>query len=211
MTDHAIFPLHLGGSICWWIYAIAEKKILLDTGEYFRKQSYHNRMHILSANGKLALSVPTAGGNFHKPLHQVEISYAHVWIPKFKQALQSAYGSSPYYAFYDYLIEPILTKEYYWLHEFSLSLTQWINTQLKAGLYFDTTSQFVESPVSKDYRNYFNAKKTIGSNIPLDRYAQTFEYKFGFTPDLSILDLLFNLGPSSYSYLLKHTTRLMNG
>lgn len=211
MTDHAIFPLHLGGSIRWWIYAIAEKKILLDTGEYFRKQSYHNRMHILSANGKLALSVPTAGGNFHKPLHQVEISYAHVWIPKFKQALQSAYGSSPYYTFYDYLLEPLLSKENQWLFEFSLSLTQWINTQLKAGLYFDTSSEYIETTASKDYRNYFNAKKALDSDIPIERYAQTFEYKFGFTPNLSVLDLLFNLGPASGDYLLKHANNLMHG
>lgn len=210
MTDRAIFPLHLGGSIRWWIHAFAEQQIVLDIGEYFRKQSYHNRMHILSANGKLALSVPTAGGNFHKPLHTVEISYAHVWIPKFKQALQSAYGSSPYYTFYDYLLEPLLSTEHQHLHEFSLSLTHWINTQLKARLNIESTSQYIETPVIKDHRNAFNAKQATETGIPLNRYAQTFEYKFGFVPDLSILDLLFNLGPDACDYLQQHAGRLMH-
>ena len=34
-------------------------------------------------------------------------------------------------------------------------------------------------------------------------YVQVWEDKFGFTPNLSILDLLFCMGPESISYLRK--------
>jgi hypothetical protein len=201
----------LGGSIRWWIHALAEKHITLDTGEYFRKQSYHNRLYILSANGKLALGVPTAGGHFHRPLHSIQISYAHIWQPKFKQALQSAYGSSPYYPYYDYMLEPLLIQEYQWLHELAFDLTKWANAQLKTGIGITCSNVFIESPSGKDYRQSFDAKREIPGDIPLQRYSQTFEHKFGFVPDLSILDLLFNLGPSAGDYLLSHANKLMHG
>ena len=41
-------------------------------------------------------------------------------------------------------------------------------------------------------------------DLGLDRpYYQVFAPKYGFIPNLSILDLLFNEGPDSISYLIK--------
>ena len=46
-----------------------------------------------------------------------------------------------------------------------------------------------------DLRNYkFNMSN-------MNRYNQVFMEKHGFIPNLSILDLLFNLGPESVDYL----------
>jgi hypothetical protein len=39
------------------------------------------------------------------------------------------------------------------------------------------------------------------TDILLNRYPQVFETKHGFISNLSILDLLFNLGPESSTYL----------
>ena len=47
-----------------------------------------------------------------------------------------------------------------------------------------------------------NAKKSLEINF--DPYRQVFEEKNGFIPNLSIIDLLFNLGPDTLSYLKKH-------
>lgn len=205
-TPSAIFPLHLGGSISWWIYALAEQSIQLDIQEYFIKQSYHNRMHIMSANGLLALSVPTSGGNFQRPLYEVQLNYAHNLISKNRMALQSAYGSSPFYEYYDYLLEPVLFKEYVFLHELSSALIQWINKQLKLNISLTKTEKYIVASDTVDYRKRFDAKKKSDHLIkPLSRYPQTFEHKHGFIPDLSILDLLFNMGPDSADYLHKHT------
>ena len=44
-----------------------------------------------------------------------------------------------------------------------------------------------------DIKKYFN--------YPVPEYNQVFMSKFKFTPNLSILDLLFNLGPKSLNYL----------
>lgn len=199
-----IFPLHLGGSISWWVYALAEKSIQLDVQEYFIKQSYHNRMHILSANGLLALSAPTSGGNFQRPLHEIKLNYAHNLMAKNRMALQSAYGSSPFYEHYDYLLEPVLFNEYLFLQELSFALIQWINKQLKLTIDLSKTENYIPTADTGDYRKMFDAKKKSELHVLLSRYPQTFEHKYGFIPDLSILDLLFNMGPASTDYLQKH-------
>jgi len=50
-----------------------------------------------------------------------------------------------------------------------------------------------------DFRNRFNAKTKPAGNFP--EYMQVFGEKFGFMPDLSILDLLCKEGPKSSTYL----------
>ena len=204
----AIFPLHLGGNISWWVYALADQNIQLDVQEYFVKQSYHNRMHILSANGLLALSAPTSGGNFHRPLHELKLNYSHNLMFKNRMALQSAYGSSPFYEHYDYLLEPVLFTEYVFLHELSFALIQWVNKLLKLNIHLTKTENYVAISDMADYRKKFDAKKKSEHLMPLSRYPQTFEHKHGFIPDLSILDLVFNMGPASADYLQKHVSIL---
>ena len=44
------------------------------------------------------------------------------------------------------------------------------------------------------------AKKTTPCN--LESYTQVFSDKFGFLPNLSLLDALFNLGPNCANYIL---------
>jgi hypothetical protein len=51
-----------------------------------------------------------------------------------------------------------------------------------------------------------NAKKNYGGDLP--EYVQVFGDRHGFLPNLSILDLLFNLGPNTTTYL-KDTPTLM--
>ena len=46
--------------------------------------------------------------------------------------------------------------------------------------------------------NWLNAKKP---DIVFPPYTQVFQNKYGFLTDLSVLDLLFNLGPESLMYL----------
>ncbi len=72
------------------------------------------------------------------------------------------------------------------------------------------TESYIPHTDKGDYRKMFNAKRKAEYVIPLRRYPQTFEHKHGFIPDLSILDLLFNMGPASTDYLQKHV-RLLSG
>ena len=61
--------------------------------------------------------------------------------------------------------------------------------------------EFVEWDENKHHRMDFliNAKKKIG--LKAKPYTQVFENKSGFIDNLSILDVVFNLGPKSSNYL----------
>lgn len=55
-----------------------------------------------------------------------------------------------------------------------------------------------------DLRSAIHPKKSIVDNYPfklIEPYYQVFEDRFGFTSNLSIIDLLFNLGPDAPAYL----------
>jgi hypothetical protein len=59
-----------------------------------------------------------------------------------------------------------------------------------------------EYSIGFDLRDFYHPKKTLKSNDTLKSYPQVFDTKFGFLSDLSILDLIFNLGPEAYTYLI---------
>jgi hypothetical protein len=64
------------------------------------------------------------------------------------------------------------------------------------------TSTFEEKPKYKgDLRFLVSAKKKY--ELSMEPYVQVFGDRHGFIPNLSILDLLFNLGPNSVDYLNK--------
>ena len=66
------------------------------------------------------------------------------------------------------------------------------------------TSQYFEKEGAKnDYRSLVDVKKS--SVIETAPYIQVFENKHEYLPNLSILDLLFNLGPEALPYLLNHS------
>ena len=55
------------------------------------------------------------------------------------------------------------------------------------------------SETEMDYRHLISVKNTI--TLTQEAYVQVFGDRHGFISNLSILDLLFNLGPQSITYL----------
>ena len=64
---------------------------------------------------------------------------------------------------------------------------------------FQLTDDFEIDFDGIDYRNQFSAKSKEEFGFPV--YYQTFDEKFGFIENLSILDVICNLGPESLAYL----------
>ena len=50
-----------------------------------------------------------------------------------------------------------------------------------------------------DKRNEIHPK--LNMDLSAEKYHQVFNRKFGFTKNLSIIDLLFNIGPDAHIYL----------
>ena len=83
--------------------------------------------------------------------------------------------------------------------DFNLKTIDFINQKLRLDLAISTTETYEIIDPENDFRNQFSAKKPAQYTLP--EYIQVFDDKFGFTSDLSIIDLLFSEGPSAAIYL----------
>ena len=84
--------------------------------------------------------------------------------------------------------------------EFNLNAIKIILEILKIEKDFTFTESYSESPEMINFREKFSTKKE--SEYLLKEYYQTFSDKLGFIKDLSIIDLLCNIGPESATYLI---------
>ncbi len=178
-------------------------KVFIEKEENYLKQTYRNRCVILSANGPSALSVPVMSGSFRKTLvKDIRIDYSKRWQQVHLRAIISSYKSAAYYEYYFEDIEKVLLgKPKYLLDLNMLALETVLRfTRISTPVYFTSVFELVTAD-DYDFRYIISPKKEIPGISSAKEYYQVFGYKFGFVPDLSILDLIFNVGPDSINYL----------
>ena len=181
--------------------------VIVEQYETFPKQTYRNRAVILSANAPLPLIVPVihTDGN-HTLTKDIGISYAEHWNIKHWRTIESAYNSSPYFLYYKDRIHDILLSEHTRLIEMNSLLLQYflqrlnIHTEISYSKDFTPYSFEPETSDTLDYRKSFSPKAPYTA-CQFPAYSQVFDSKFPFYPNLSILDLLFNLGPEASNYI----------
>lgn len=195
-----ILPTAYFPSIGQFALAFQAGTYLLETQEHFVKQSYRNRCEIYGANGKQKLVVPVKWRN-HSPMHEVELSYAENWQKLHWKSLESAYRASPYFDFYEEEFRPFFEqKKIQYLLDWNQKLEQRVCELLDLKIEVKETESYETS--HPDYRKLISPKKkTFMQRLDFPFYLQVFGDKHGFIPNLSILDLLFNLGPESTTYL----------
>lgn len=188
---------------------LQSNSIVVEQYETFPKQTYRNRTVIATANGLLALTVPVVrtNGN-HTYTKDMAICYNENWALKHWRAIESAYNSSPYFLYYKDEVEVILNKQHATLIDLNMDILTFVFKKLKVKkeviLSDDYISQIGEGTI--DYRNHFSTKNKELLSLP--EYNQVFEDRYGFQSDISILDLIFNLGPDSLGYL-KEVMKIM--
>lgn len=182
---------------------LMQEEIWLEQCELFQKQSYRNRAYIQSGNGKQILSIPIVNGAGVFPIQEARIDYKTPWQRNHWRSIASAYGNSPYFLYYQDALKPFYEKEYEFLFDFNLQLMQTILRLMRTSCNIQlTTKHEPERPF--DLRTVIHPKKSFKENYPLklkQPYYQVFEDRYGFEPNLSIIDLLFNLGPDTPQYL----------
>ncbi len=195
-------------SISWFQQAIIGGEFYIEAKENYVKQSYRNRSKILSANGILDLTLPTIHTNGKQLITDVKINENEPWRKQHWQAICSAYGKSAFFLYYrDSLEHLYLSDNQKYLFEWNNALIKLMGKHLKVELNLKFTEEFELLPINKiDLRNHFHAKGNPRENelIFTKKYYQVFAEKFSFVPNLSVLDLLFNVGPISADYLVQH-------
>ena len=184
----------------YFAHIIKAEEVFIERKENYLKQSYRNRCYILSANGPQLLTVPVYLGSFHKtPVKEIRIDYSKRWQQIHLGALSSSYKSSPFFIYYFEIIEKIILSDYEFLLDLNMDLLKAILKMLKIETrIFYTTDFKLVGTMESDFRYKINPKKESGY-CP-KKYTQVFTGKKGFIPGLSIVDLVFNMGPESASY-----------
>ncbi|MBW6500240.1 MAG: WbqC family protein [Bacteroidales bacterium] len=176
-------------------------EIFIEKEENYTRQTYRNRCKILSSGGPLVLSVPVKkGGEPKAKIKDVEIDYTKRWQSIHLRALTASYNSAPWFRFYFEKIERIINSGPRLLIDLNTDLLFTMLEFLKMRKTIGFTSTFEPaSDARNDYRYRLSPKKEpdFGSR----EYIQVFNYRTGFVPGLSIIDLLFNMGPDSSEYL----------
>ena len=176
---------------------------LIEQYDSYQKQTYRNRCVIATANGLQALTVPVEATGEKCLLRDIRISDHNQWRRVHWNALQSAYNESPFFDYYADDIRPFFEKKFEFLVDFNESIRETVCNLLDIQPKVEYTTNFEKQvDTVDDYREVINAKHPLADvDFQPRRYWQVFEGKHGFQANLSILDLLFNMGNEAVFYL----------
>jgi hypothetical protein len=191
----------------WFSIFLKSEEVMIEQEENFVKSTDRNRCSIAGANGVLLLTIPIKGGrDTHRLYKETQIAMVDNWASRHWQSIRSAYGGAPFFEHYAPKLEPyFLRKEYTSLFAFNQELVLVILAMLKVTkpiTYTDSYQPIYEG--INDKRNLDFRQAASAVNFP--RYYQLFETRNGFQPNLSIIDLIFHLGPQAKDYLLQLNT-----
>lgn len=193
------------GSVDYYAMMLAHGQVIFEQHENYTKRSFRNRCHILGTNGILKLSIPLQKGkNQQQSIRKTQITYTDSWHRQHWRSITSAYGNAPFFEFYKDELESIFESQTTYLFDFNLKLTELVVEllQLEIEISFSETYQRTFDNNVVNGRNLFSATKSKAVHcIKSVEYPQVFVEKYGFVPHLSILDLMFCQGPSSYQIL----------
>ncbi len=189
------------GPIQWYQKLNRYEHCLIEQCDSYQKQTYRNRCIIATANGQQALTVPVEVSGEKQAVKDVRISDHNQWRRVHWNALQSAYSESPFFDYYADDIRPFYEQRYEYLIDFNEAIRQKVCELIDIHPQVAYTSEYVKQH-ENDFREVINAKHPKpDSHFEARSYWQVFDRKHGFQPNLSILDLLFCMGPESVFYL----------
>ena len=187
-------------SISHFVAMSQSEQITFEVDDNFQKQTNRNRTYIYSPNGIQLLNIPVKHSTTaHQKTKDVQIENSFDWQKQHFKSLEAAYRSSPFFEYFEYIIEPFYTKKHHFLIDLNFESIEIASKCLGMKLDFEkTTEYFSEVPEVADFRNLVNGKK---DNSQFEPYTQVFGDKHGFLNNLSVLDLLFNEGRFALDYL----------
>ena len=177
------------------------KYCIFDQYEHYQKMSFRNRCTLLGGNGPIALSVPLVGGRNQKTrMKDVRILNQENWQGRHWKTIESCYNKSPWLEYYRDELARLYTRKFDYLIEWNFSCFQWAADKMSIKTFCTLSEEYIENYDMNsciDWRGKL-VPSTINSEFrDVARYPQVFEDRFGFIPNLSVLDYLFCAGPVS--------------
>jgi hypothetical protein len=203
--NHLLSTAYLG-PIQYFSKFITLDSVIIEGYEHFPKQSYRNRCIIYGANGPLTLTVPVTKNKIKEYTHDIHIDYSTNWQKIHLKALESAYNSSPFFLYYIDEIKSIIQENHTHLFELNQSLTSLLCELIGLTPSISVTTEYINTiPLdTQDFRECIHPKYRMhktDSGFLAPEYRQVFENKHGFIENLSVIDMLFNMGPNCKTLL----------
>ena len=190
------------GPVQWYQKLNRYSQIRIEACESYQKQTYRNRCIIATTQGTQILTVPVEKAS---QIRDVRISEHGAWRHLHWHALLSAYGESPFFEYFADDIRPFFEHRWDWLLDFNEAIVHTMCELLDIHPKITRTQTFTSHGKPSDcddFRETIRPKHTPSDPHFLPRpYYQVYQHKHDFLPNLSILDLLFNMGNESIFYL----------
>lgn len=181
-------------------------KIIIERHEHYIKQSYRNRCYIKTTFGRQHLIIPLTSKHGKPMIDEVLIDYQQKWLNNHWRTIRSAYANAPFFEFYAEDLEKVLFSKPTHLYDLNLQLLSLCLKWLRLTIPVVESLSYEKVPSEyKDLRSIINPKKTgllteIFTPVP---YTQVFGATF--EGNLSIVDLIFCVGPSAAGVVFDST------
>jgi hypothetical protein len=192
------------GSVNYYNNLFRYTNTIIEVFDNYQKMSFRNRCTLVGSNGLIDLSIPIVGGRNKKQLMcEVKIDYSQPWQQQHIKTIKSCYGKSPFFEYFIFDIEKLLTCQYNSLVDLNTTLLNWTKKIVK----LDNTISFSKAYQAKEVLNYIVDNRNLfmpkdfQKQVGIIKYTQVFESTIGFQPNVSILDMLFCEGPAAKNLL----------
>lgn len=181
---------------------INKNDILINLDSFYARKSYRNRTIINGNNGLFNLIVPTIKNKISKKYVDIKIDYSQNWINQHLQSMQSSYGKTPYFLFYEDLITQVLKLRHIFLFDLNYDLLTLFFKLLNFENNFRKEKELILNGLKFDDLTHLSNINN-DNEIILTSNKIYYNNNFGknFDTNVSILDLLFTKGPETKYFL----------
>ena len=174
--------------------------------ERWQKQTLRNRCYIDSPSGPLSLTVPVVHPVPGALMRDVRISDHGEWRHQHWNALCSSYRQTPFFDYYEEDFRPFYEeRRWTFLIDFNEELVAKCCELIDLQPNILRTHEYTAQDSQRcDFRSSIHPKQNFENDTEFvaTPYYQVFQHKHGFLPNLSIVDLIFNMGPEALLVLM---------
>lgn len=208
----ALIELHYLPSVEYFCALYSFRNVILEKHEHFVKQSYRNRCQVLTAQGPLTLTVPLRNKSNDISIDQVLIDYSQKWQNNHWRTIESAYRNAPFFDFYSEDLHQIIYSGHETIYNLNKELLSFCLRSISMSVAISESVAYEKTPNEAilDLRGLISAKKPYSER---SFYQPTPYYQvFGnaFASNMSLIDLLFCMGPQSLNIINASARKELN-